>query len=525
MSRFSGSPEAADWLAPQGPREGLRHYVEVVRERIWLVIACVVIATGAAAAYATLATKTYEAQATLLVTPVDSGDPDLLGLGLIPSSSDPTRDVSTAASLVNSPSVAARAAEEIGGDPGELRQAVTAEPLAQSNVVAITAEADAPERAAEIANAFAEATIADRTARLHRQLDTLIPSLQARVDRLPVTEQSSQSGIAQRLAALESLRASDDPTIHVETLAEEPTGPSWPRPKLSVVVGAIVGLMVGLVIAFALEALDPQVRREEALRRIFRLPLLARIPSERRGRRTSSPLLVDDLSPSAREGYRMLRVAFDARQRRGRSHSVLVTSSGHSEGKSTTALNLATSLAAVGHSVILVEADLRRPSLRRGLGLPPSVGVAGVLMSEVDFEEALLDVPDTDGDLRLLLAEESAGYLADSPLAAGITDVIARAGELCDYVVVDAPPATEVSDVIPIAQAVDDVIVVARIGRSRTDRLEQLGELLARHGIRPVGIVVVGAERTRDSGYYAETTPARKARKRGRGSDFPAARS
>ena len=279
------------------------------------------------------------------------------------------------------------------------------------------------------------------------------------------------------------------------------------------------------VLAFALEALDPQVRREEALRRIFRLPLLARIPSERRGRRTSSPLLVDDLSPSAREGYRMLRVAFDARQRRGRSHSVLVTSSGHSEGKSTTALNLATSLAAVGHSVILIEADLRRPSLRRGLGLPPSVGVAGVLMSEVDFEEALLDVPDTDGDLRLLLAEESAGYLADSPLAAGITDVIARAGELCDYVVVDAPPATEVSDVIPIAQAVDDVIVVARIGRSRTDRLEQLGELLARHGIRPVGIVVVGAERTRDSGYYAETTPARKARKRGRGSDLPAARS
>ena len=111
--------------------------------------------------------------------------------------------------------------------------------------------------------------------------------------------------------------------------------------------------MLGLGSAFALESLDPRVRREETLRRIFRLPVLARIPRERRPASRKLPMRPGELSPAAQESYRMLRVALGARGHTDGTRSMMVTGSTRSEGKSTVALNLAATLAFSGHKVIL----------------------------------------------------------------------------------------------------------------------------------------------------------------------------
>src|SRR5690242_21072734 len=102
-----GAPESPDWLRPPEEQEGLARYVETIRERFWLILGTVVVTTVIAILYVLTATKTYEAESGLLVTPVSGNDPVLESLGLINSSSDPTREVETASRLVINQEVAA----------------------------------------------------------------------------------------------------------------------------------------------------------------------------------------------------------------------------------------------------------------------------------------------------------------------------------------------------------------------------------------------------------------------------------
>lgn len=530
MNTFSEDPARPSWLAPPGPREGLSHYLEVIRERKLLIAACVIAATAVAAIYVALAPRTWKAESRLLVSPV-SGAANFVGLGLITTSSNPGGDISTAASLVGTPEVGALVVSRIGHTTVDrvLKEA-SAVPVAQSNVVAITANASNPARAQAIANAFAQATVQNRTEALHHQLDAIIPTLRAQVQSLPPAQRTGQGSLGERLATLETLRAGPDPTIAVSSLAQRPTAPSWPRTRLSILAGILIGLVVGVGAAFALEGLDPRVRREETLRRIFRLPVLARIPRERHRSSHGLPIRPSDLSPAANESYRMLRVALDARagaadswsklptglQRNRESEqrmavgetrariprSIMITGSTSSEGKSTVALNLATVLASAGRKVMLVEADIHRPSLAGALGVRPRGGLAGVLMGKLQLEDALIRIDGSHGNLSVLLVDELALQLPDG-LLGGADELIERAKAIAEYVIFDAPPATEVSDALPLSKHVDDVLIVARLGHTRADRLVNLGEALMRQSVRPAGLVVVGDELGHGGGYYS----------------------
>jgi Mrp family chromosome partitioning ATPase/capsular polysaccharide biosynthesis protein len=509
MQRSSDSRDSrsTDWLAPQSPREGLGHYVEVVRDRRRLILACIVVVALVAAVYAELATPSYKAESHLLITPVN-GEPSLVGLGLIGTSGNPTGDVSTAASLVTTSEVGALVAAKLGNTTGRSALAqVAAVPVAQSNIVAITATAGTARRAQAIANGFALATVQNRTRILHREIEAILPTLKEQVEKVPVTQRTGQGSLGERLSSLETLLAGPDPTVSVASLAPLPDAPSWPRKKLSVIAGLLIGLVIGLSGAFALESLDSRVRREEAVRRIFRLPVLARIPRERRPASRKLPMRPGELSPAAQEAYRMLRVALGARGRSSGMRSMMITGSTRSEGKSTVALNLAATLAFSGSKVILVEADLRRPSLAGALDLLAKRGkrgTAGVLMGEISLRDALVPVPRLSDNLSALLVEQSAPYLADGLLAAA-DELVEQAESLADYLIFDAPPVTEVSDALPLSEHVDDVLIVARLGHSRTDQLVNLGEVLSRQGVRPSGLVIVSDDFAQGSGYYAPT--------------------
>jgi Mrp family chromosome partitioning ATPase/capsular polysaccharide biosynthesis protein len=506
MQRQSDHP-AVDWLAPQGPREGVRHYAEVIRQRFRLIVGCLLVTTLVAVLYTKVATPSWKAESHLLVTPV-SGGPGLIGLGLLTSSSIPGADVSTAASLVTTPEVAGLVAQRINQGPGrELLKRVSAVPVAQSNVVSISVTASNALTAQLLANAFAQATVQNRTEALHRQLKAIIPALQAQIATLPPTQRTGQGSLGERLASLQTLLAGPDPTVSVESLASSPTSPSWPRTKLTVIAGIFVGLLIGVGGAFALEGLDPRIHREENLRRIFRLPVLARVPRERVRWSRELPLRPGEISPAAEESYRMLRIALGLRGAGGVQRSVMITGASHAEGKSSVALNLAATVASAGHSVILVEADLRRPSLGGALALHTNRGkrgTAGVLMGEISVREALVPVPEVSDNLSVLLVEQAAPYLADGLLAAS-DDLVRQAEALADYVIFDSPPVTEVSDALPLSQHVDEVIIVARLGHTRVDQLFHLGEVLTRQGVRPAGLVIVTDDTREGSAYYAAT--------------------
>jgi receptor protein-tyrosine kinase len=179
-----------------------------------------------------------------------------------------------------------------------------------------------------------------------------------------------------------------------------------------------------------------------------------------------------------------------------------VTGSSPSEGKTTTAINLACSIATAGHKAILVEADLRRPGIGAGLGVQSKYGVASVLVESVTLHDALVTTPAFGSNLGVLLADYEGGWISELFALPAAREMLDEARRMADYVVIDSPPLTDVIDALPLADYVDDVLLVAGVGKTHLRKLAQLGELLADHGIKPAGFTVVGTERPRRSDYH-----------------------
>jgi capsular exopolysaccharide synthesis family protein len=508
----------AEWLEPPVEEEGLRRYVETIRERIRLVAITILITTGIALLYVLTAPKTYEATANLLVTAVATDDAAIRSLPLIFESSDPTRDVETASQFVSNVDVAASVKERLSLDDSnrELLNRLSAEPVAQSNIVAVTAKAGSPEEARDLANTFAVAAVEDRTAQVHGAIDSQLPRIRAQLQT--TSNPAIADTLGAQLAQFETLRNAQDPSFRVDTLAEAPETQATPRPALSLAAGLLGGLILGIAGAFASQALDSRVRRESQLRRLYRLPILARVPVEpTRAGSVKQPLGPRRISSAGAEAYRALRSTLETSSANGRrpqggpSRVVLVTGASPSEGKSTTAVNLASALALAGNRVILIEADLRRPALGGVLGITPERGgVVSVLIEKVGLREALVETPSYGKNLQVLLADYEGGWIAELFTIPAAHQMIEEARGLADFVIIDSPPLNEVVDALPLARQADDVLIVVRLGRSRLDRIHQLGELMAENGIRPVGFAVVGVPRPGRGKYHYYSTVGRE---------------
>lgn len=480
--------ETTDWLQAPDEQHGLTRYLQTLRERMWLILLAVVVTTGAAVAYVVTAESVYEAEAGVLVSPVPDAAGVLASLGLIRDSADPLREVETAAGLIKNVEVAERVRERL--DTGEsaesLLEDVDAEPIAESNIVAVTGRGSTAVSATELANAFATAAIQQRTERLHEQIDARLPPLEAQLASNP-----ANAALADQILQLEVLRSGDDPTLQLETRATPPESPVAPRPLLSVLGGILAGLVLGISAAFALGVLDPRVRREEQLRAAYRLPILARIPRQKRTKK-DKPVAPERLTPEGIEAYRTLRSTLAASRIDRGPRAALVTSPSASEGKTTTAVNLAASLALAGREVILIEADLRRPEISTALGVQADRGVVSVLIEESTLEDALVTSPAHGPNLKLLLAEHLGVWIAELFSLPAAQDLVERAKQLADYVVIDSSPLTEVVDALPLARAVDDVVIVVQLGKSRLNKIGELAELLAENGVKPAGFALLG---------------------------------
>jgi Mrp family chromosome partitioning ATPase len=453
-------------------------------------------AAGLAAAFvfSSLAAKSYTAEADLLVTPVSADDPNLVGLPLVRLTADPTADVLTVAKLVTSPGVASLAAKQVGGTPNSLVAHVTATPVTQSEIIAVQATATSPGRAAAIANAFAQQTVQTRTDAMHAQLGTLIPSLKSTMRGLAADE---RAGLASQLAVFETLLGSPDPTLRVSSPATPPTAPSSSR-AVAMAAGGFAGLVLGLLAVLGLQALDPKLRDEEQLREIYNLPMLARVPRQRSG---GSPLIPRELTAQVSDAFRTLRSGFNVKQTDdGPGRAILVTGDAAGDGKTTVALNLAAALVAAGNQVMVIECDMRRPSIGRALKLRAPHCVADVLTGREELVNALVWMRPYGPQLEFLLAGGVDAQEVDRIAPASVRKLVRDASTICDFVVIDAPPLTDVADALPFARAADEVLLVARLGNSHVRKMTDLGELLTREEITPSGVVLVGAHEP--SGYY-----------------------
>jgi tyrosine-protein kinase len=490
---------------------GVLRYYRTLREQFKLIIACTVLAVAVAAVYTRMAPRKYSAEAQMLVSPADPGNAALATLPVLHSSSDPTRDTLTAAGLITTPQVgqAVVKALHLKETPNSLLGKVTATPIGQSNLLALQATAGTAKEAQTLANEFAAQVVATRAANLHAALATAIPGLQAQVAAETPAERIANSTLNSQLSELEQLKSGPDPTITLAAAAGLPLAPYTPRTKLALVAGLIAGLVLGIGGAFLMDALDPRLRREEQLRQLFNALILAGIPRERPHHRTAGPLLPSDLSFAAHEGYRSLRTFLAARSG-NKPQAILLTGSAPGEGKTTTAIGLATALAQGGSSVILIEADLRRPAIGTALNLHVEYGTEHLAAGTADLRQALTPVLLDGAEVHVVAVQRANDQMAERLSFDFSQRLIEDAKELADFVIIDSPPVTAVVDALPLAKFVDDVLVVSRLGVSRLTKIAELYDLLINYGTPPLGFVVIGESPLRGSLYYSAVEGRRR---------------
>lgn len=239
-----------------------------------------------------------------------------------------------------------------------------------------------------------------------------------------------------------------------------------PNTKLNFTLGAVLGLFIGTVIAFLLEFLDDRIKSRDELENTLRLPSLGITPMLRKEDETSISLMSATHPTSAMaEAFRSLRTNLQFSTVDGLPHSLSVTSSMPAEAKSSTCVNMATVLAAAGKRVLLVDADLRKPTLHKRLNLNNSEGLSNYLTGQSDLSEVVQAI-DIDNVFVV-----TAGPLSPNPTDLLSSDnmhmLMSLAPSEYDIVIVDSPPVMGLADALVIANRVSATIMIVAHNQSK----------------------------------------------------------
>ncbi len=283
--------------------------------------------------------------------------------------------------------------------------------------------------------------------------------------------------------------------IRIIDEARKPEAPVSPNVPRTVLLSIVLGLMLGVGLVFGLDYMDQSFRSPEAVERHTGLEVFAVVPA-----------YDDKPGPTIREVYQSLRTALLFASRGEGAQILMITSAGPGEGKSTTARWLAETLAASGSRVLLIDADLRKPSVHRYLEADRNTGLTSVVLGEISLEDAVVRPSEASG-LELL----PSGPLPPNPPEMfgkeSFLRLLEEARKRYDWVVLDTPPVISVTDPVVCSPLADMVLFVVQYGR--LDRRVVIGALrqLARAGARVVGAVLNRVDLEREhhyaEGYYA----------------------
>ena len=508
-------------------RERLRVLLHTLGERRWLIVAVAAVIVAFMTLRSAAQDEQYEASSKVLV-----GQTDPIN-GLFPGASadkDPDRVARTNLELIESETVAERVSQALttttdAPTPSELLDQVDADIEQDSDVIAIKVRDEDPELAAEIASVWANQFARDRDRASRRNLENAIERAQLELESLPQDEVGSARGntIERRLSDLEIAAALQGSAVQVVEEADAPDDSVEPRPGVAFLTSIPIGILAGLLLAGLLSYLDRRLKREEQVEAITQMPVVASIPrrSERLVRRKAGGGVWAD--PVEAESYGRLATNLRFFNFDRQVKTVLVTSAIPEEGKTTVALRLAAALAGAGQGVLAIEADLRRPTFTDYFSIQFPHGLSGVLIGATPFEDVVtrvhtsyaLAAPTEEGDEAWTTAPfievVPAGVIPPNPteLLAGnaLPQVLREAKQHADIVLVDSAPLVPVGDAIPIANAVDGVLLVVKLGESRRDELRRALKLLGTLRSKVIGVVITNAPRPSDRYEYYATEP------------------
>lgn len=274
--------------------------------------------------------------------------------------------------------------------------------------------------------------------------------------------------------------------VSVVDRAQTPRAPSKPRPMINLALALLMGLAAGGVFAFVAEALDQAIRHPSEIEAKLRLPLLGSVPLLTRG--VSPKEAMQDSRSPFWESYFSVRTALQFSTSQGLPHSLLVVSTRPAEGKTTTSIALAYSLARLGSRTLLVDGDLRKPSLHQVLGLDSEMGLSNILTGAKTLEEVV-----QEGAIANLSIVTS-GPIPPTPpeLLAGerLEAFCAAAEQAYDVVIFDGPPVLGFADAPLIASVTAGTIMVVEAGRTGRSQIVNTLNRLGMARAKVLGVVL-----------------------------------
>ena len=507
---------------------GLEDYLAALRQRKLLVAFCALLGLAAGIFFTATRQETFEASAKVLVNPTNVGSTDGR---LVRPVLEREREV------VDSNAVARLVADDLGitTSPILLLRDLEVIFVPDSDTLELAyVDADSA-RSQDIVNSFATQYVSKRNAEatllddatieqfqlVVTELDAEVEALDieiARVDleRLRETDPGTASALTAQLTNLRSTRnavladlrapridlndalvARNTRTLPAEVLqfAALPTTPTGFADNIIRFLGLFLGTGLGAALAFVLHRLDRTARESGDVELALGTSVLASIPSFGMANRSGSAAIVmlsggkSARVQRSREAFRRLRSAVQFLGTTRDAETFLITSARPAEGKSTTAANLAIALAQGETKVCLVNADLRRPTIEKILGIPASQQGLGDWLSDQTVSNIMVAVPGTPG-LVIVPAGPPPSNPGELLATARFASLLAELSEQFDIVLVDAPPVLSAADASSIANTVDGTIVIVDSSRTDTDTLLRVRAEIDRAGGNVVGAVL-----------------------------------
>jgi capsular exopolysaccharide synthesis family protein len=432
----------------------LRDYTRLLRRRWRLIALCLLLGLGASAALTYSAHKEYTAKTQLFVS---------------------ARDSAASASDINS--------AYTGGLFTQQRVKSYTSVLGSQHVAdLVRADLGLSETASAIAGKISASA----------PLDTVLLNVSV-TDSDPARAQSIANSIGRIFPHLvDSIEApanggASPIKVSVVQAAQLPTAPTSPKPKLNLALGLLIGLAVGVGAAVARETLDASVKGPEHAAELTETPVIGAITFDTDATKHPLVMVASPNSPRA-EAFRQLRTNLQFVDIEHPLRSVVITSSVSEEGKSTTTCNLAIALAEAGLSVVLVEADLRRPRVADYMGLEGAVGLTSVLLGRVDLDAALQAWG--TGGLHVL----ASGPLPPNPSellgSAGMQQLLHELEDRADIVLIDAPPLLPVTDAAVLGTITSGVVLLIRSNKTRREQVTRAMAILRGVSATPLGTIL-----------------------------------
>jgi capsular exopolysaccharide synthesis family protein len=436
----------------------LRDYIRLLR-RGWPVVVALILAGTAAGVGLTLATtKVYQADVQVFVGTSSTASAADLNQG-----NTFTQDrVQSYTSIATSPKVTTPVIEQLhlSLTDAQLAAKISADAPLNKTLVNLHVTDNDPRTSAKLANAVGD------------QFDKVVQQVEAR----------NADGTSVVVLT----------TIHPATT---PTSPIKPSPIINIGLGLVLGLLVGVGIIVLRDVLDNTIKGPSDFTELD-VPVLGTVPFDKRAAQAPISFRKDPHSLRS-EAYRQLRTNLQFVNIDKTPRVIAVTSAIPGEGKSTTAMNLAAALAEAGHRVVLIEADLRRPTIAKTLGLVSEVGLTTVLIGQTTLDDALQNA---GRNLAVLTSGPVPPNPSELLTSAHARTLIATIAERADFTIIDTAPLLPVADAAEIATIAEATLIVHRPGKTtREQALRSIGAL-EKVGERPVGVVLNMV--TKGSGRY-----------------------